>query len=282
MRAFALVLFILSPICAIAHDGPLPLGDRQYSSSARTGAVMSCQTWFWGGGAFRDGPWIRNGSWYPDEKPHVEGDIVWPAARFAVSVENGRRVIRANNLPSHATGEFPIRPGTQAFAYDRNPNAIQSREIVATLPILPTSVQTPICLPMGPIGVAVTGAAIFHALDAGGRDAPAHEILDKCEGHPERSGRYHYHNWTPCIPDPDGDAGRHSSLAGWMLDGFAIFGPKGDGGKPLTNANLDACHGHTHAVTIDGVRVVSYHYHFTAEFPYSAGCFRGNPFVLSD
>ena len=40
----------------------------------------------------------------------------------------------------------------------------------------------------------LTGNVFFNALDAVGRDAVAHEIQDACEGHPERSSLYHYHN----------------------------------------------------------------------------------------
>jgi hypothetical protein len=62
-----------------------------------------------------------------------------------------------------------------------------------------------------------------------------------------------------------------------MLDGFPIFGPRGDGGRELTNVDLDECHGHTHEVELDGRRVATYHYHFTREYPYTIGCFRGAP-----
>ena len=31
---------------------------------------------------------------------------------------------------------------------------------------------------------------------------------------------------------------------GYAIDGFGIFGRYGDGGKALTSADLDECHGH--------------------------------------
>ncbi len=34
--------------------------------------------------------------------------------------------------------------------------------------------------------------AIFDALDAGDRDAVAHEVQDSCGGHTQRGGVYHY------------------------------------------------------------------------------------------
>ncbi len=45
----------------------------------------------------------------------------------------------------------------------------------------------------------------------------------------------------------------------------------------LSNANLDACHGHTGSIVRNGKRVRSYHYHATHEYPYTLGCFKGTP-----
>ena len=59
------------------------------------------------------------------------------------------------------------------------------------------------------------------------------------------------------------------------LYGFGIFGQFGEGGKRLANADLDACHGHTHAIPWDGQTQTLYHYHMTREYPYSVGCFHG-------
>jgi hypothetical protein len=83
------------------------------------------------------------------------------------------------------------------------------------------------------------------------------------------------------MPD-ERDARGHSALVGYALDGFGIFGPYDTGGKPLTSADLDDCHGHTHAVPWDGAMVEMYHYHATPDFPYTVGCMRGrfDPAVL--
>jgi hypothetical protein len=120
----------------------------------------------------------------------------------------------------------------------------------------------------------LTGGVFFNALDAMGRDAVAHEILDGCGGHPERSGQYHYHDQAPCLDDPGRD---HSALIGYAFDGFGIFGRRGEEGRPLRNADLDACHGHTHAIPWDGQVAAMYHYHATYEYPYTLGCYRGTP-----
>ena len=262
-----------------AHDAThdeLPLGDGKVAETPSRGAVMACSTRFpGGGGAHRQGEWIRGGLWYPGEKPVVEGNVAWPNAEISMSVEGDVRVVRSNQLPKHTTGEFPIRPGSRAYEYDRNPNSITEQRVLLRLPARPTLAAAPTCVPMGMVGFALSGAALFNAFDLAGRDAPAYEIQDRCNGHPEPTGAYHYHDWSQCLEDAEGQAGRHSSLAGFMLDGFPIYGPKGERGAILANKDLDECHGHTHELVIDGLRVSSYHYHFTAEYPYTVGCFRG-------
>jgi hypothetical protein len=275
---FFLVVFLVVGLCLQAHDSKrkrLPLGDGKISSTPKIGYVVPCLAQFpGGGGAHRIGDWVKNGTWDPTGKPIVEGNITWPNAQISVAVEGDFRVVRANNLPKHATGEFPIRPGTKAFDYDRNPNSIGEQNILLRLPVNPLPASNPNCVPLGMIGFALSGVAIFNAFDLDGRDAPAYEIQDKCNGHPEPNRQYHYHHWSPCIPDVSG-SGNHSALVGWMIDGFPIFGLKGKGGKKMVNADLDACHGHSHVVEIDGQSRIQYHYHFTEEYPYTVGCLAG-------
>jgi hypothetical protein len=257
-----------------AHE--LPLGDGRASATPRTGYVMTCGAFMANApGAFRSGDWIAGDRWDPALKPVVQGEVAWPNARISVAVEGDRRIVRANNLPRHPTGEFPIRPGTLAFDYDRNPNHIGEQAILLRLPAAPQLAARPACVPMGMIGFALSGAAIFNAFDAGGRDAPAHEIQDRCNGHPERSSQYHYHNWSPCLAGADADA-----PVGWMLDGFPILGPLDAAGHEIRNADLDECHGRVGPVRIDGRLVTIYHYRFTLEFPYTIGCFRGTPLMV--
>jgi YHYH protein len=255
-----------------AHD-KLPLGDGKISAKPKSGFVMSCQTRFpGGGGAHRSGSWIQDGYWDPSAKPRVEGKVNWPNAQISISIEGTERVVRANNLPKHPTGEFPIRPGSEAYDYDRNPNHIGEQKILLRMPVQPALAQTPHCVPMGMIGFAVSGVAIFNAFDLGGRDAPAYEIQDNCNGHPEMTSQYHYHDWSPCIADKGSD-----EPVGWILDGFPILGPVDAEGREYTNTDLDECHGMTGSILIDGKRAVTYHYRLTREFPYTIGCFRGEP-----
>ena len=260
---------------AAAQAHSLPLGDGKVSSGPKRGYLFSCQQRFNPNapGAHARGPWIGSGSWDPSGKPAVGGSVSWPSS-IRIALEGSKRVVRSNSLPDHKTGTYPIARGTEAYKYDRNPNRISSRNIVLTLPANPEPAAGATCVPMGMIGFMLSGAALFNAVDAAGRDAPAHEIQDKCNGHPERGGQYHYHNLSPCISSKGSG---HSKLIGYALDGFGIYGTRGEGGKTLTNASLDACHGHSHVIEWDGKQVEMYHYHMTAGYPYSIGCFRGKP-----
>ena len=253
----------------------LPLGDGKTGKVA-VGYVDSCQTNFTGAGdAGGATPWIHGSTWDSTAKPAVQGSVSWPQASYHVSVSGGQRIITTNDLPiGYTTGVFPISPSDPAYAYDRNPNAIQAQSLTYTLPATPTVASAPSCVGMGPIGVLSDGVTLFNALDAAGRDAVAHEVQDSCGGHPEKTGDYHYHEISPCLLRVTTGT---STLVGYALDGFGIYVERDAQGNLLTDADLDACHGRTSVVTWDGKQVSMYHYDATAEYPYTLGCYRGTP-----
>jgi hypothetical protein len=279
---FGLILIGCSVAIVTATGDPLdltrlPIGDGKLNSSAKIGSVFSCQTAFPPiGGAFRDGPWIKSdGTFDFMAKAIVDGNVSW-TSRQTIQLENTTNSLTSNGLPNHPTGTYPVSSSDDAYQYDRNPNTIQAQVIHYALPANPTVAASPTCLNGGPIGIALTGAVFFDALDGSGKDAVAHELQDACQGHPERTGQYHYHNLTSCLSDPGSE---HSSLMGYALDGFGLYGKRGEGGKILTNADLDECHGHTHEIVWNGQTVSMYHYHATDEYPYTLGCYRGTPSV---
>ena len=249
----------------------LPLGNGQFASSPTVGKIYSCRTDY-SGGTVVQWPWYNgDGTWDSTAKPSVAGDVRWDAASVEFVVSGDWRVITANALPTHGTGVFPISPSDPAYQYDRNPGTISAQSISQRLPANPTVASEASCI-RGEIGIAIDGVPIFDGFDADGRDAPANELQDACHGHPQRTGVYHYHNLSPCLDDA---ATGHSALIGYAYDGFGIYGPRGEGGETLINADLDECHGHTHEIVWDGTQVEMYHYHATAEFPYTVGCLRG-------
>ncbi len=275
---------VLAPL-AVAASGSapsgtditrLPLGDGHVSAAPRRGDVYACRR---GpgrqGGAVHDGPWIHGSTFDLTEKVVVAGHVHWNGTvRFAV--RGNRLVVTGNGVPrSTSTGRFPIAVTDPAYAYDRNPNAIERQSVLLSLPLHPKPAARPSCVPMGMIGIAVNGVAIFNALDDANRDAVAHETQDSCEGHPQMRGIYHYHSIPPCLTGKTVKG--QEKLVGYALDGYPIFGPRGANGKLLTNADLDACHGRVGRVTLRGKRVRIYHYNATLEYPYTIGCFHGSP-----
>ena len=254
------------------NTGKGAMDNRSMSSPGRN-TIYSCNFSSMGN-ALTNRSWVdRNGTIYFLKKPFVKGNKKWNS-KINIDESNPNTTISGNGLPDHATGDFPIDSGSTAYQYDRNPNSIKSQNISYAIPANPKIADKLSCLPMGTIGIALSGGVFFNALDADKRDAVANEIFDACEGHPQQNGQYHYHHDSPCFDH--GSKTEHSPLLGYALDGFGIYGARGEGGKVLTNADLDECHGHTGpALDRHGNLVNQYHYHMNNEFPYTLGCFKG-------
>ena len=155
-------------------DGILPVGDKQYSTaSAQKGKVYLCNANFVPesqAGAQLRGPWFtsNNTEWDSNKKVSVDGTINWEQ-QLDITVADGKRTITTNDLPDHHTGVFPVSSSDDAYTYDRNPNTISDQSLTYTLTELPTFGE-PQCMG-GEAGIMLTGAALFNAFDAGGRDA---------------------------------------------------------------------------------------------------------------
>lgn len=252
----------------------IPLGDGKVSNEPKRGYVYSCTTSFRAGGAMHTGDWVNGETWNLTTKPTVFGEVTWPSATFSATLDGTVRTIKGNGLPvDHTTGVFPIAHADPAYQYDTNPNAIKAQTVTYELPSVPLFAKNPSCVPMGAIGYALNGVAIYNALDAAGRDAVAHEVQDECSAHPQSQGEYHYHGPSDCMPHAD----ENNTLVGYALDGFGIYSRFNENGQEYTNADLDECHGIISRVMWDGKMQEVYHYVLTEEYPYTVGCFRGAP-----
>ncbi len=237
-----------------------------------------------------DSPWVHGLNVVISEIPYVEGRVRWENHRFKQVLKGNTRRFIGNGLPNHVTGEFPVRKGTAAYPYyesaiadspyftaDRIPIAAYDLDI--TIPRNPKYHDKPTCINQLVSGVATQTGVVWHAniaLGEGWVDPIAALPTDICFGHPYDK-EYHYHGWSwKCFPD-QGKPWRHSPLFGYALDGFGIYGPLSAGGKVVTNADLDECHGHFGVVDWDGKKRFMYHYHLNYEFPYGPGCLRGRP-----
>jgi hypothetical protein len=271
-----LLAAIMPTSFAADADGWLPLGDGKTSTTIpKKGWIYVCRIVTGGGGATGATPWISGDHWNPAAKPSVAGSVRWQQAALSFSTTNSVRTITTTGVPTDAvTGTFPIAQSDPVYVYDRNPNSITPKSIAVKVPRYPKIASKPGCLSLGAIGYTVNGVAIFNGLDAENRDAVAHEVQDVCDGHPERSGQYHYHSGSRCAVTK---AIGSSTLYGYALDGFGIYIERTADGALLTNDDLDICHGRTSTVLFNGKRQKMYHYVITAEYPYTLGCYRGTP-----
>ncbi|HSX09939.1 MAG TPA: YHYH protein [Candidatus Saccharimonadales bacterium] len=251
----------------------LPVGDGHYQTTGpKKGYIYLCHVQQGGGGAQETGSWIQGNTWNLSAKPTVTGKVTWPVAQFSNTISGSNRVLTGNDLPVNTTtGVFPIRSTDTAYQYDRNPNSIEAHNFTLTLPLNPTAASTPNCMG-GEVGVMLNGVPLFNGFDAENRDAAAHEIQDSCDGHPQEQDEYHYHSLSSCIKDIN-----ETTVIGFALDGYPITGPVLSNGNYLTTNDLDACHGMTSQITMDGKEVTTYHYVMTEDFPYSVSCFHGHP-----
>jgi len=201
-------------------------------------------------------------------------DIALNAAwgtNVSVSVEGDTLRFQSDGLPDHGVLDAYAAPnGTSGRP--------RSMTIDYSVPLNPVLAATPTNTNMGPIGVSVSGAVFFKPYEAGGTYALEAQFeidgvsfIDACGGHPEGRGLYHYHGVPYCITDVLDAPGEHSTLIGYLLDGFPVYGPQDAGGAPT--ADLDACNGHFGPTPEFPAGV--YHYHMTETAPYSIPCYSG-------
>ena len=257
----------------------LPIGTKMVSvDSAAIGGLFACDGGNPnGGGAHGVGPWIDElaQTWDLTKKIAVSGEVSWPMASYSEVVENDVRIIRSNGLPvGEVTGTFPIAASDPAFAFDRNPNSIAAQATELALPVNPETAEVPECLGKGAVGILKNGVSLFAPIDEKNRDAVVYETQDQCDGHPQQTSVYHYHDIPSCILDA---AVGSSTVVGFAIDGFPIVVERDLEGDLPTNADLDECHGRVSEIILDGAKTISYHYSATREFPYFIGCFRGVP-----
>ena len=232
--------------------------------------------------------------------PFVEGavtasQISSAGSVFSMTSDAQFRYFKGNGLPSTPMGNYPVQPGTAAYPYyaalpgGTDPRTGQAYSSAAAISISPYDLTS--TLPVNPvmtgfnpinsliIGITLTGT-VWHvemANDSSGNwYSPTNALPnDQCFGHPY-SQQYHLHGYSwKCFPN-QGTSGP-SPLFGYALDGFGIYGPRGEDGNMITNAELDQCHGHVAPVLWNGSVQPIYHYHLNREYPFSVGCFRGTP-----
>jgi hypothetical protein len=141
------------------------------------------------------------------------------AAKYWTSQNTTHRVITTNGIPDHSY--YQIFPS----GHSANPNSICEQFRQMTLPVNPTRGSTYTILPLGPVGILVSGGFLYNHLDGTYNttdDLALYRItsLDSCNGHPDQGCRYHYHlNPGSCI-----SGWNNCSVVGYLADGFPVYG----------------------------------------------------------
>lgn len=235
--------------------------------------------------------------------------------KVTITVSGGERVISANGLPNHATGQFPGRG---------NPNKISAQTYNFRVPTNPKASDQPTPANGAWFGVALNGvpfepgtAEFWNNQREWNYEAKSGFIdlgLDQNSAHVQPNGSYHYHGLPTGLMQKLGGDGKKMLLVGYAADGFPIYtsyghsvatnaasplekmrsswqikkgerpgGPGGTYDGKFTgdyefvkgSGDLDECNGRF-GVTPEYPQG-SYHYFITDEFPQLARFWRGVP-----
>ena len=183
--------------------------------------------------------------------------------------------IKTSGLPDHKSAYYATSNSLYenfigntfgGNTFKKNPNSISSQNYTFKIPLNPLVSSNHTATPLGAIGVSINGVPFFNQY-AGQNQPLTSEIasFDQYYGHPQMSGQYHYHVEPLYLTTIKATK---SSLLGFLLDGFPVYGPQ-ENGNVVTNSALDAYHGHT-TPTADYPNGI-YHYHITDADPYING-----------
>jgi hypothetical protein len=174
-----------------------------------------------------------------------------------VQVCSDTYVIKTNDLPPHKSAYY----GTSSSYFEampsgrtKNPNTISSQSLTLTIPKTPTLKTSSLDATAGidAVGITTYGVVIFNNQAAPGDSlATEYQSMDTWEGHPQNTGKYHYHT------EPTRLTSNGSELIGVMIDGYPIYGKKKQDG---TYPTLDATT-HTVACTTTHFPSGTYCYH---------------------
>lgn len=178
------------------------------------------------------------------------------AAKSYGTVTGDWRYISGSGIPAHTYADPRGEVQGQSFTFSLPANPVKGGSAIS----LPT--RNP-----NLIGTSIYGIPIFSSVNAEGADIyTAGEKFDRCYGHPNNNGWYHYHVFGSCVTNSN------SALWAYALDGFPIYGPT-DSGSSSEPADLDACRGHEHGG-------LGYHYHTKnpsrTDGNYVIACFMGS------
>jgi hypothetical protein len=145
-----------------------------------------------------------------------------------IDEKKGIRIITANGIPSHKTGQFPNQG---------NPNTIAPQKAQYEIPLEPKVVDQKITAQGKTIGVLFSGVEVdpftnefFQGKKGQNREwnittlTTTHDLgLDCNNAHVQPGGKYHYHGTPNAYLDEIGVDGSQMIKIGYAADGYPIY-----------------------------------------------------------
>ncbi len=185
------------------------------------------------------------------------------SCRVTLSIDGDAIVATSDGRPDHLSNYFePGDPCFEDYETDQNPNLIQAFALEVRAPSVPDEAGA--TMTGGVVGIAADGVAIFGNFAGPGDDIYLEsETFDRCAGHPQMAGQFHYHTEPYAISYDD------ARFIGVLADGYAVYGRRdADGSEPT----LDANGGHVGTTEDSATPVYHYHAHLeVSQAPTSAG-----------
>lgn len=265
------------PAATIEQTEPIAAADSEDATGTASDVPISSDSWDTSAG-------VQAAQW---------GDNV------TVTVADSSWRYESNGTPNHELPDQFLVPQTGSFtppvtvdevtATDTSVAVVES-SVDQTITLNPVYTADTTDTSLGIIGVVISGAQLFNDYEDQERAFVAVDdnfsvdgifFVDSCNGHPlalladgTGAGNYHYHGVPYCLTDIIDVAGEHSSVLGFLVDGFPFYGPRDEGGVKITSDELDICSGHVGATPEfpNGI----YHYHLTEDrSPYTVDCYHG-------
>lgn len=187
------------------------------------------------------------------------------AAKWASNVQltykGDSLTLRSNGIPNHPRpSEYALPPAGVMLPTPDNAyvalDPTKAQDYQFNIPLKPIKADKPTSTSLGPIGIMISGAAMFNPYEGDNKSVAMFDnfsiknskgqdvgFLDSCNGHPTPMGEYHYHALPPCITQTVDQSNGPSHIIGVAFDGFPIYGDRAINGRKLTAQNLDRCNG---------------------------------------
>ncbi|TGK62749.1 YHYH protein [Leptospira wolffii] len=186
-----------------------------------------------------------------------------------VVVSGSNYVITTTDMPPYKSYYYKDNASYQdtmdtVGGFYSNPNKILAQNITMTIPVTPKLYTgcNDSTAGIDSVGISTLGAVIFNNQAAPGDSfSTEYFTMDRAQGHPQNTGKYHYHT-EPFKITNDSD-----ELIGLMLDGFPIYGKKIQGSSSYPTLDSTA---HTRSCTTTHFPDGTYCYHVENDTSYNA------------